>query len=290
MEIEKKQSSKKDYFFIILGTVMMAVAVNIVYEPMEMVTGGVSGLAIVIKHLSSNFFKEGIPVWVTNACVNIPLFFIAYRVKGKNFIKKTLFATICFTLALYLVPSFKIEYEDFLLASVFGGILSGTGLGLVFSTGNSTGGTDLFGVILQRYLKHYSVAQLLMVVDSAIVLFGAVIFGVHRALYAVIAVFITSKVMDGILEGLHFAKMAYIISSKEKEIAADIINKLDRGVTALEATGVYSGSKRKMLLCVVSAKEIVKLIEIVKENDKKAFIIVSDIREVMGEGFIEYRQ
>lgn len=279
----------KEYLCIIVGTIMMAAAVNLIYEPMNMVTGGVSGFAIIIKRVTGAL-KGGIPIWLTNALVNIPLFVAAYYVKGRLFIKKTLIATLSFTAALYFIPTIPIQVPDFLLAALVGGIITGTGLGFVFIAKTSTGGTDLLGIILQKFFPHYSVAQLLMVIDSAIVLAGAAIFGLNRALYAVIAVFITSKVIDGILEGLHFAKMAYIITSKEEQIEQDILYSLDRGVTQLDAKGVYSGDKRTMLLCVVSTKEIVKLIDIVTENDKSAFVIVSDVREVMGEGFIEYKQ
>ena len=279
-----------DYLLIVTGTWMMGLAVNIVYEPMNLVTGGVSGLAIVVKSLTGPLIPGGIPIWLTNACVNVPLFAAAFHIKGKNFVRKTLFATVSFTVALYMIPVFEIAYQDYLLASVFGGLISGVGLGLVFSTGASTGGTDLFGSLMQHYARHYSVAQLLFVADSVIVLAGAVVFGVNKALYAVIAVYITSKIMDGILEGLKFAKLAFIISDHADAIAGDILHTLDRGVTAVSAQGGYSGREKQMLLCVVSKKEVVKLIELIRQIDPKAFLIVSDARDVMGEGFIEYRQ
>lgn len=278
------------YVLIIIGTWLMGLAVNVVYEPMNMVTGGVAGLAIILKNLTENLMEGGIPVWLTTACVNVPLFLVAVKLKGKKFIGKTLFATVSYTVALYVIPRVPIVSEDYLLAAVFGGVISGLGLGMVFATGTSTGGSDLFGSIMQVYFKHYSVAQLLLITDGIIVLMGAAVFGMYRALYAVIAVFITSKIMDGILEGLKFAKLAYIISEEQEKISAEILHVMVRGVTAIPVKGMYSKKEKSMLLCVVSKKEIVKLTELVENIDANAFVIISDVREVMGEGFIEYRQ
>lgn len=288
-----KQKLRKEfihYISIIMGTFLMAAAVNLVFEPLEMVTGGVSGLAIIIKNFTSLWIDGGIPIWLSNIILNVPLFIGAYLLKGKTFLRNTLFATVSLTLGLYFVPRVNIVYQDYLLASVFGGIVTGAGLGLVFSTQSSTGGTDLLSMLINKFKPYYSVPQILTIVDGIIVIGGAISFGVSKALYAIIAVYITAKVSDGILEGLKFAKMAYIISDRYDEIAKRILDDLDRGVTGLSATGMYSSQDKKMLLCVVSKKEIIELTELVAEIDKKAFIIVSDVREVMGEGFREYRQ
>jgi len=278
------------YFLIIFGTILIAASVKLVYEPLGMVTGGVSGLAIVIKKITSIWIDGGIPIWLTNVILNVPLFIAAILVKGKKFLKNTIFATISFTIALYLVPTLDIVYHDYLLAAVFGGVIGGTGLGLVFVTLSSTGGTDLLAMLVHKYKPYYSVPQILVVIDGTIVLAGAISFGVTKALYAVIAVYITSKVSDSILEGLKFAKMAYVISDYYEEIANQVMMELDRGVTGVSATGMYSSKDKKMLFCVVSKKEIILLTEIVSKIDPRAFIIVSDVREVMGEGFREYRQ
>ena len=154
----------------------------------------------------------------------------------------------------------------------------------------TTGGTDLLCMLIHEKKKYYSVPRLLSIVDGIVVLMGVFVFGINRALYAVIAVYITSKVSDGMLEGMKFAKMTYIISDYAKEIADEILQKIGRGVTGLNAEGMYSNSEKKMLLCVVGKKEIVEVIQIINQIDPKAFVIVSDIREVMGEGFIEIKQ
>lgn len=291
MEHFCKRSKWIEYFMIALGTTLMAVAVNFVLEPMNMVTGGVSGLAIVIKSWTEPFIDGGVPIWLSNILTNLPLFIIAVILLGKRYIAKTLYATVCFTIALYIVPTAEgTILEDFILASIVGGTLMGAGLGLVFANSCSTGGTDLLGAILQVKFKHLSVPQLLMFIDGSIVVLGAAVFGINKALYAVIAVYLTSKIMDTILEGLKFAKLAYIISEEHQEIANAILHDINRGVTGVPVQGMYSNTEKKMLLCVVSKKQMVKIIDTVAQIDPKAFVIVSDVREVLGEGFIEYRQ
>ena len=167
------------------------------------------------------------------------------------------------------------------------GAIAGAGIGLVLAASATTGGTDLFCALIHKRLKHYSVPQLLIVADGLIVLGGVAVFGINESLYAAIAIFITAKMSDRILEGLKFSKMAYIVSEYSAAIAEEIMQQMDRGVTALQATGMYSGKARKMLLCVVSKKEIAAVLDIVNRNDRNAFVIISDAREVMGEGFIE---
>lgn len=280
----------RHYIIIIAGTLLMAMSINLVYEPLEMVTGGVTGLAIVIKYLTGFIVKGGIPIWLSNTVLNIPLFLAALKLMGKKYLKTTVFATISLSVALYIIPTYNIVYQDYLLAAVFGGVLGGAGLGLVFVASASTGGTDLVATLINKYKPYHSIPRILIVIDGVIVATGVAAFGITKALYAIIAVYITTKVSDGILEGLKFAKMAYIISDNYDEIAKKIMVSLDRGVTGVSATGMYSNKDKKMLFCVVSKKEIVDLTEIVEEVDPNAFVIVSDVREVMGEGFREYRQ
>jgi len=287
MRFFRNQSKARDIFFVLAGTLLMAIAVNMVYDPLGMVTGGVTGIGIVVKHLTQGILPEGIPVWLTNVVCNLPLFLAAIFVLGRRFLGKTLFATVSLTVFLYLLPVTPLFSEDYLLASVFGGVIAGTGIGLVLAASATTGGTDLLCALIHKKLKHYSVPQLLIVVDGLIVIGGVAVFGINESLYAAIAIFITAKMSDGILEGLKFSKMAYIISDKADEIATEVLQQMDRGVTALKATGMYSGKEKKLLLCVVSKKEIAAVLDIVNQNDKGAFVIISDAREVMGEGFIE---
>ncbi len=271
-----------EYLFIIFGSFIMGFAIKNMYDPVGLVTGGVSGIAILVKNLA------GIPLWLTNTALNIPLFLVAWRLEGFSFIKRTLTATAALSVSLYVLPEMRLITDDVLLASLFGGILTGIGAGIVFLFHATTGGTDMLAALIRRKLRHYSIAQIMQVLDGIIVLAGASVFGITAALYACIAVFMVTRVSDGILEGIKFSKQALIISDKSDAIAEAILCRLDRGVTAIPATGMYSGRSRQMLFCVVSRKEIVRIRELVREFDPGAFVIMSDVREVLGEGFIEY--
>lgn len=145
----------------------------------------------------------------------------------------------------------------------------------------------MMAAIIQKYLKHYSIAQIMQFIDGMIVIVGMYVFGIHKAMYAIIAVFLVTKVSDGLIEGLKFCKAVYIITDKPEEISNMVINDLDRGITGIQATGMYSGNEKLMLFCVVRKKEIVALKERIDDIDPKAFVIVTDAREVHGEGFIE---
>ncbi len=280
----------RKYVAIVVGAILMALSVNLVFEPMGLVTGGISGLGIVIKRLTEGIVDGGVPIWLFTVACNVPLYLAAIKIKGLRFLLLSLLGTATYILAMMLFPINTNTFEDPLLASICGGAISGVGMGMVFSSQATTGGTDLLAMLIHRYKKHVSVPQILIIIDTIIIAVGAIVFGLGNALYAIIAIFINAKVSDGILEGLKFAKMAYIISDHYNDIADAILTSLDRGVTSLPATGMYSNTERKMLFCVVSKKEIVKIIEISKKIDPASFIIISDVREVMGEGFIEYRQ
>ena len=279
----------KDMIYILLGTFLMALGINFAFDPMGMVSGGVTGLAIVIKHLTEFVWEGGIPVWLSNLLFNGPLFLIAFVKKGKGYIAKTMFATIMLSIWIYVLPIYQL-FDDYVLATLFGGVISGAGIGLVFARMATTGGTDLLSALIHDKLKHFSIPQLLAVIDGAIVVLGAVVFGVENAMYAICVVYLCSKISDGMLQGLKFAKMAHIISDKAEDIAEVVLRDVDRGATGIKVQGMYSKEEKKMLICVVTKKEIVELIDIVHKIDPSAFVIVNDVHEVMGEGFIEIRQ
>ena len=274
----------RDYILILIGASIMGFAIKNIYDPIGLVTGGASGVAIILKK------QFGVPLWLTNTAINIPLFAAAAKLKGWSFIKRTLLATVTLSVSLYVIPEMPFLMDDLFLTALFGGLISGAGAGIVFACQATTGGTDMLAAIIRRWLPHYTLVQILQVLDAAIVLIGAGIFGVTYALYALIAIYAVYKVSDGIIEGMKYSKVAYIISDKSEEIAAAILKELERGVTALDARGMYSGNRKNVLFCVVSRKEIAQLKELVVGHDAQAFVIVSDAREVLGEGFIEYRQ
>lgn len=284
-----KQKVVKEYLLIIVGTTLLACAINMFFEKQDLVTGGVTGLAIAIKALTEPYFAGGIPLWLTNIALNIPLFLIGTMLRGKMFGAKTLFATFYLSFALYYTKFLPEIPADILLSSLFGGVLAGIGIGLVFIASATTGGTDLAASIIQHYFKHFPVGKTMMILDAVIIATGVFIFGPIKAMYAIISVYISGKVIDNMLEGINFSKAAYIISDKAEIIADEIMKKMDRGITGLKGRGMYTKQEKEILFCVVSQKEIFKLKEIVRDQDPRAFVIVGDVREVLGEGFIEYQ-
>jgi len=279
----------KDIVYILAGTFLMSLGINLAFDPMGLVCGGVTGLAIVVKYLTGLIWEGGIPVWLSNLLFNGPLFIVALIKKGKKYIAKTMFATVMLSVWIYLLPIYQL-FDDYVLATLFGGVMTGAGIGMVLARMATTGGTDLLSALIHDKLKHLTIPQLLAVTDGAIVILGAVVFGVENAMYAICVVYICAKISDGMLEGLKFAKMAHIISDKAEEIAQIILTDVDRGATGVKVQGMYSKEEKKMLICVVTKKEIVELIDIVHKIDPSAFVIVNDVHEVRGEGFIEITQ
>ena len=273
------------YLLLTAGTFFMAVGINVIYEPLSMVTGGFSGIGILVKKLTQTARWSGIPVGMTTLLLNIPLFIWGYSQKGKVFVKKTVYAASCFAVFLLIIPTFDIVKQDYLMAALVGGLLNGTGIGLVFSQGASTGGSDLLSVLTAKILPGLSASERLILIDTLIVAAGVFIFGLEIGLYAVVAVFVTGKVSNAILDGLKFAKIAYIISDHPEEISEHILRELGRGLTGLEGQGMYSEKHKMVLMCVVSKKEAVLLKDIVKNADNEAFLILSEAKEVLGEGF-----
>ena len=277
-----------DYVLIVAGTGPIAVSIQCVFDPIRLVTGGFTGLAIIVKEITGNLIPGGVPLWLTNLMLNIPVFFAAMRIKGRDYILRTLLGTFLLSAWLYVIPSVDLTEGDFILAALFGGLIGGAGMGFVLLAKAATGGTDLMATLIQHYLRHYSIVQLIQVLDGAIVLLGCFVFGIRAALYAIVAIFVMNRISDALMEGFKFSKAAFIITDRYEEVSRMILTQLDRGVTGLLAKGMYSGNDKMVLYCVVSKKEIVRVKEIVGEADPKAFVIVSDAREVLGEGFLEY--
>lgn len=277
-----------DLIRLTIGTAFMAVAITSIYDPAGMVVGGFSGLAILLKRLAETYFSRELPLWSTTLLLNIPVFAAGWRVKGKQFIKRTAYATIMLSFWLYVLPCWNLSMGDYMLASIYGGALTGVGLALVFQARGSTGGTDLLASLLQKRFRRYSVAQILQVLDGAIILAGVFEFGWRAGLYAVIAVVITSELTDAILEGTRYARAVFVITNKSYQVSQAIMKELRRGVTEIAGVGMYSGQPHPILYCVVSKKQIVDLKQIIQESDPEAFVIVTDAREVLGEGFLEF--
>ena len=287
-EVTKKHSTFISYFMIFIGTGIMGISIQNFYDPIGLVTGGFTGLAIVIKAATAGIIKGGIPLWFTNIVLNIPVFVLAYILKGRKFVGRTIFGAIMLSVWLYIIPATDLDQGDYLLAAIFGAVFSGGGIGIVLRGNATTGGTDMVASLLQLKIKHLNIAQIMQFLDGAIVIIGMFQFGIRPTMYAIIAVFVTTKVSDVILEGFKWSKAAYIISDKHDEIANKLMEELDRGVTGFNAKGMYTKTDKFVLYCVVSKREIPVLKEMVADVDKEAFVIVEDVREVLGEGFQEY--
>ena len=278
------------YLMIIVGAASFGVAIQNIYDPTGLVTGGFTGLAIIVKAITSQFMKGGIPLWLTNTILNIPVFILGYILMGRKFLGRSLFGTLMLSFWLYILPPLDLAQGDYMLAALFGGLFSGVGVGLVLRANGTTGGTDMVSALIHRKLRHYTVAQIMMILDGCIVFAGLFLFGIRSTLYAIVAIFVATKVSDSVLEGFNYSKAAYIITDQYEEIAKRIMEELDRGLTGLSAKGMYTNEDKCVLYCVVSMKEIVVLKELVSEVDRNAFVIVSDVREVLGEGFLEHEK
>ncbi|MBB6218809.1 uncharacterized membrane-anchored protein YitT (DUF2179 family) [Anaerosolibacter carboniphilus] len=281
-----KSSVLVDYLLITVGTVIMAFALVFFLEPNTIAPGGVTGLAIVIQRVS------GIPIDITNLAINIPLFILGLATLGRYFGLKTAFGT--FILSVFIRAFINImgpDYiavKDLLLASLYGGLLVGIGIGLVFKAGGTTGGTDLAGAILNKYIPSISIPKLMMGFDLVIVAAAGIVNKrIETSLYSIIALYISVKIADFIVEDLNYAKAFYIISNRPHEIGSEILKNLNRGVTVLKAQGMYTGSDKEVLLCVVDRNQMTKLKNIVHSIDENAFVMVTTVHEVLGEGFLK---
>lgn len=286
----KRKQLVLDYIKLVVGTLLMGLAISSFFEPHNLVTGGVTGIGIIIKAVSGRLFGYEIPLYISNFCINIPLIILGLCILGWRFMARTFAGTLLLTFFLYIFKDISIPGDDILLHAFFGGLICGAGMGLVFSASATTGGSDTIASIVQHYAKHISVAWMLFIVDTSIMLIGIFVFDLQMAMYAIIAVYLTSKVADQVIEGFHFSKAVYIISQYWEEIAEQIMYKMERGVTGLKGEGMYSHQAQQVLFCIISSKELIQLKAIIYSIDPKAFVVVSEANEVLGEGFLKYNK
>lgn len=274
----------KRYGKIAIGTFCMAAATNTVFMPLGIVTGGFSGLGIILWEMFH------IPLWVTNVVLNVPVFFGAYYCKKKTFFWNTLFGAAALSVFLAILPKFSFFPKDFYVNLILGSLLMGIGLGIILKDGNSTGGTDLIAVLLKIRFPHMSIAVLLGILDGLIVFTGIFVFGIEKVCYALLCIYGIAKITDVVAEGPGSSRMVLVISKRQEEISKGILYDRGRGVTKILAEGAYSRRQMPMLLCIVSRKEVSEIKEIVRKYDPNAFVIISDARETIGEGFVEFPQ
>ena len=273
----------RDYFLIFCGISLTALGLVWLLVPNRIAAGGVSGLATIAYGLWHW------PVGPVMLAINLPLFLVCLRVLGARFGARTLFGTIMLSLMVEFWQMFitKPLTTNLLLAALYGGVITGAGMGLAFRARGTTGGTDLGAQLVHRFAG-ISVGQALLIIDALVIALAGLAFrSPEAALVAIIAVFVAGKAIDTVMLGVDYAKAAIIISSAAEEIGAALLGELGRGVTGLEGRGLYSGSRKEVLLCVISRSEETKLKEIVHRLDQRAFVILTSAHEVLGEGFKE---
>ncbi len=286
----------KAYILIAMGTFIMAAGFVFFISPHKLIPGGVYGIAIVLHHITKGLFDfapEGLPIGIVALLMDIPLTIIGIRVLGPRFGVKTV---VGFTLTAIWVDllSFLWGYQplvpdDALLSTVFGGVLVGVGLGIVFKSKATSGGSDIVAMIISKYTK-LPVGQLLIYIDSAIVLIGLLAFQDWKIpLYSWIVIFITGKVIDVILEGISYDKTLFIISEQHDNIRNKIIHDLNRGGTYIQGEGMFNGAPRQIIFTVVSRRELTMLQDHILKVDPDAFMSVMDANEIIGEGFKSLR-
>ena len=263
---------------VVVGTAFMALSFQAFLVPNQMAAGGVSGLGVILFHLYA------VPVGLVVFLVNIPLFILAWVILGWKVVANSLAGTILLPLMLEVFAYIPVVTQDMLLASVFGGIGVGIGLGLVFRSHGSTGGTAL-GALLISHFSQLSSGKSLIGADLAIIIASGFVFSAEAAMFALISLFVTSKVIDLVQEGLFYSKAAIIISDENEVIADKIMAEIGRGVTFLKGSGAYTGERREIMFCVLSQSQVTHIKDIVREIDPDAFVIVSNVGEVLGEGF-----
>ena len=269
----------KEYIIVALACVVMAFNINYFFVGNKLAEGGVSGLSLIIHYLSH------IDVSYLYFALNIPLIILAYIFLGKNFLLKTLFATFILSVFLKVFASFSEPLDDILLAAIFGGAINGIAIGIVFYAGGSTGGMDIVAKIVNKYTG-IPISRILLTTDFIVLSMVAVIFGKVIFMYTLISLVLSSKMIDIIQVGIYSAKGVTIITTKEDEIRKRIMEDTGRGITLIDAKGGYTQKEIGMLYCVVGQYQLIKVKTIVKEVDPSAFMIVADVHEVIGNGFL----
>ena len=275
-----KRNILLSYLFIFIGTFLLAFGINAFLLPQKLSTGGVSGIGTILKYLFN------VPLSLTNVAANFFLFFIGFRMIGKSSVIKTVFGILFLTVSFEITSYIPEIQADRFSAFLAGSVLAGVGIGLIIRQNASSGGSDFLALMLNKKMPHISIAGIIFVIDCFIVVFSGIIFkSFEVTVYSLCALYISSKISDYVLTLGENAKSVYIFSKENEKISRIILTELQRGVTAIKAKGLYENRDKEILLCAVTPKELPKLVSVVRENDEKAFLIINDVRKILGEGF-----
>lgn len=270
----------RNWLMLIGGAVIGAVGLNGFIVTNHLAEGGVGGISILIHYFTA------IPVGVLYAVLNIPLLILGWTQIGRAFTLKTVAGIALLSAALTLTAVVQFPMDDLLLASLYGGVVYGLGLGLMIRSGGSSGGFDIIAVFLKRRFG-FSIGETFLVLDAIVLTAAGLLLGANTAMYALVITFITGRVVDYVQEGPNRAKAAFVITAESRKVADTIMGQFERGVTFLEGEGAYTGTQRQVLMTVLNRRELTQLKDLVHEIDPGAFVIISDVAEVLGEGFTQ---
>ena len=273
----------KNFILIVLGAYLISLSINMFLLPHKMTTGGASGIATILYYLSN------IPMGITILAINLPLFVIAIVKLGKKFVIKTIFSTVLLSVFLELFKYDQVIQTtqiDLLMSCIFGGIISGIGLSLTFKAGASSGGSDLLANIIYKLTKIQSLSKVLMGIEIVIISGVIICFkDINLGLYSIIALFISTKVIDVIFDGIYNTKVATIITKKGDQIVESILSELGRGTTITNSIGAHSGEENTTITCVITRNQIASLKQIIRDNDNRAMMYITNANEAIGKGF-----
>jgi len=270
-----------DFILIFAGCIIASLGVNLFLVNAQLLSGGATGVALILQYLYN------IPSGITVFLINIPLFFVSYKMLNKKFTLYSAVGMISLSISLMITKplSSLVRVDDILLYCIYGGFLSGLGYGLVFLRNGSTGGTDIITMVVRKKYSNFEIGKLSFGLNCIIVFIGALIFGLPKALYTLISMFIQGIVVDKVINGFNSKKLLLILTEKEEEIIKYVIKDMNRGVTSLVAEGEYTHELKKMLYIAVTSSQMVHLKNKILRIDPKAFITIIDVSEVNGKGF-----
>lgn len=278
----------RDYAFIVAGAIIQAISVVVFLAPADLAPGGVSGLALILSRALP--FAIAIGAWVL--LLNLPLFALGVRyLGGWRFLIRTIVTVVLYSGATALLERIGVGgvTDDIVLNTLFGGIIGGIGMGLVFRAQATTGGTDILALLLVRW-RSIPLSQSYLITDVIVIALAGLVFGWEKALYAVIALYVSGVAAETISEGVHIGRTALIITQKPEEVAQAVMNRMGRGVTCWTATGAYTGAQRPILFIVISRAETSVLKALVAQTDPQAFVVIGQAQEVYGEGFRQFER
>lgn len=273
------------YVLILFGSALFAIGFDLFLEPNNINCGGVSGLAMVVLHL-----WDFTTIGIFSALINVPLFLLGLKKVGAQFFFGSLVGMLSSSLMIdWFAKILPAIHTDMLVSSLFGGAMIGAGLGIVFAEGASTGGTDILGRLLKRVMRNVPIGKVMLMLDIVVITLTGVVFrDINSTLYSAITLTVSSIVLDKVVYGADYSKVAWIITDQYEEISTHIDTELDRGVTLVNAQGFYTRKDKFILLCAIKRKQVAELKELVHKYDPKAFVILQDAHQVLGDGFKRY--